>query len=146
GDIFVTATGCREILTAGDFAKLKDGAILANSGHFDVELDVASLERAAKAKTEIRPNLTEYTLASGKQLYLLAQGRLVGQSAAEGSSGGIIDLAFSFMAVAVAMGAPEVGTLPQNQVVLPPAEFTDRVASMKLAALGLAHDRLTPSQ
>jgi adenosylhomocysteinase len=146
GDIFVTATGCREILTAGDFAKLKDGAILANSGHFDVEIDVASLERTAKAKTEIRPNLTEYTLASGKQLYVLAQGRLVGQSAAEASPADIMDLTFTLMAVTVAWAAREVGTLPQNQIVLPPAEFTDRVASMKLAALGLSHDRLTPSQ
>ena len=146
GDVFVTATGCREIITAADFARLKDGAILANSGHFDVEIDVASLERTAKAKTEIRPNLTEYTLTSGKQVYLLAQGRLVGQSAAEASPAEIMDLTFTLMAVTVEWAARESKAFPQNQVLLPPAEFTDRVASMKLAALGLAHDHFTPSQ
>jgi adenosylhomocysteinase len=146
GDVFVTATGCREIITEGDFDKLKDGAILANSGHFDVEIDVASLERTAKAKTEIRANLTEYTLPSGKQIYLLAQGRLVGQSAAEASPADIMDLTFTLMAVTVEWAARESKTFPRNQVLLPPAEFTDRVASMKLAALGLAHDHLISSQ
>ncbi|HEV8718532.1 MAG TPA: adenosylhomocysteinase [Candidatus Binatia bacterium] len=146
GDIFITATGCREIITEGDFGQLSDGAILANSGHFDVEIDVASLERRAKAKTEIRPNLTEYTLAGGKQIYVLAQGRLVGQSAAEASPADIMDLTFTLMAMTVEWAARESQTFPKNQVLLPPPEFTDRVASMKLAALGLAHDRLTASQ
>jgi len=146
GDVFVTATGCREIITAANFDRLKDGAILANSGHFDVEIDVASLERTAKAKTEIRPNLTEYTLTSGKQIYLLAQGRLVGQSAAEASPADIMDLTFTLMAVTVEWAARESKAFPKNQVLLPPPEFTDRVASMKLAALGLAHDHFTPSQ
>src|SRR5262249_13570988 len=82
GDVLVTATGCRDIITEEHFPALRDGAILANSGHFNVEIDIASLERCARHKAEIRPNLTEYTLADGRQVYVLAQGRLVGQSAA----------------------------------------------------------------
>jgi adenosylhomocysteinase len=146
GDLFVTATGCADILSESDFTKLKNGAVLANSGHFDVEIDVAGLERIAVAKVEIRPHLTEFTLANGKQIYLLAQGRLVGQSAAEASPADIMDLTFTLMAVTVAWAAQERGSFPQKQVMLPPPEFTERVASMKLAALELQHDHLTAAQ
>jgi adenosylhomocysteinase len=146
GDLFITATGCADVLREADFIKLKNGAVLANSGHFDVEIDVAGLERFAVAKVEIRPHLTEYTLTNGNQLYLLAQGRLVGQSAAEASPADIMDLTFTLMAVTVAWAARERGSFPQKQVMLPPAEFTERVASMKLAALELEHDHLTTAQ
>jgi S-adenosylhomocysteine hydrolase len=94
----------------------------------------------------MRPHLAEYTLPSGKQVYLLAQGRLVGQSAAEASPADIMDLTFTLMAVTVEWAAQERNSFHKKQVLLPPAELTDRVASMKLAALGLTHDRLTPSQ
>jgi adenosylhomocysteinase len=146
GDVFVTATGCRDIITTADFARLQDGALLANSGHFDMEIDVASLERIAVSKVEIRPHLTEYTLPNGKQVYVLAQGRLVGQSAAEASPADIMDLTFTLMAVTVVWAAQEHGSFHHTQVLLPPPETTERVASMKLAALGLQHDRLTASQ
>ena len=146
GDLFVTATGCADVLSEADFIKLKNGAVLANSGHFDVEIDVAGLERIAVAKVEIRPHLTEFTLKNGKQIYLLAQGRLVGQSAAEASPADIMDLTFTLMAVTVAWAARERGSFPQKQVMLPPVEFTERVASLKLAALELQHDRLTAAQ
>jgi adenosylhomocysteinase len=146
GDLFVSATGCADVLSEGDFAKLKNGAVLANSGHFDVEIDVAGLERIAVAKVEIRPHLTEYTLSNGKQVYLLARGRLVGQSAAEASPADIMDLTFTLMAVTVAWAARERSSFSQKQVMLPPAEFTERVASLKLAALELRHDRLTAAQ
>ena len=146
GDLFVSATGCAGVLSEGDFAKLKNGAVLTNSGHFDVEIDVAGLERIAVAKVEIRPHLTEYTLPNGKQIYLLARGRLVGQSAAEASPADIMDLTFTLMAVTVAWAARERGSFSQKQVMLPPAEFTERVASLKLAALELEHDHLTAAQ
>jgi adenosylhomocysteinase len=146
GDVFVTATGCQHVITEADFAKLKDGAILANSGHSDVEIDVAALEKIAANKTKIRPHLVEYTLPSGKQVYVLAQGRLVGQSAAEASPADIMDLTFTLMAVTVVWAVRERDSLKNKHVVLPPAEFTDRVAAMKLAALGVAHDHLTPAQ
>jgi adenosylhomocysteinase len=146
GDVFVTATGCRDIITETDFARLKNGAILANSGHFDVEIDVAGLDRIAVERAEIRPHLTEYTLPTGKRIYLLAQGRLVGQSAAEASPADIMDLTFTLMAVTVVWAAQEHSSFPKKRVLLPPADFTERVASMKLAALGLTHDRFTASQ
>jgi adenosylhomocysteinase len=146
GDLFVTATGCADVLREADFIRLKNGAVLANSGHFDVEIDVASLERIAVEKAEIRSHLTEYTLRNGRQIYLLAQGRLVGQSAAEASPADIMDLTFTLMAVTVAWAARERGSFPQKQVMFSPAEFTERVASMKLAALDLEHDHLTVAQ
>ena len=146
GDLFVTATGCKEIISTAHLGQLKDGAVLANSGHFDVEIDVAGLERTATAKTEIRPNLVEYTLPSGKTLYLLAQGRLVGQSAAEASPADIMDLTFTLMAVTVTWAARERARLAERLIFLPPAEFTDHVAAMKLTALGVTHDRLTADQ
>jgi adenosylhomocysteinase len=146
GDLFVTATGCAAVLSEEDLIRLKNGAVLANSGHFDVEIDVAGLERIAVAKAEIRPHLNEYTLANGRQVYVLAQGRLVGQSAAEASPADIMDLTFTLMALTVTWAARERGTFPQKRVMLPPAEFTERVASMKLAALELEHDHLTAAQ
>ena len=146
GDLFVTATGCNGIIAAEHLERLKDGAILANSGHFDVEIDVAAIERLAAAKTELRPNLTEYMLPGGKVVYLLAQGRLVGQSAAEASPAEIMDLTFTLMAVTVAWAARQRAALADKRILLPPAEFTDQVAAMKLAASGIAHDRLTAAQ
>jgi adenosylhomocysteinase len=146
GDLFITATGCADVVSEDDFARLKNGAVLANSGHFDVEIDVAALERIAVTKAEIRPNLTEYTLADGRQIFVLAQGRLVGQSAAEASPADIMDLTFTLMAVTVAWAARERNSFSQRKVLLPPAKFTERVAAMKLAALELQHDRLTPAQ
>lgn len=146
GDLFVTATGCRDVIGEHDFVNLKDGAILANSGHFDVEVDVASLERAAMKKTTIRPNLMEYQLPAGKKIFLLAQGRLVGQSAAEASPADVMDLTFTLMAMTVEWIAQNRGELRERRVKLPPAEFTERVADLKLRALGLHHDRWTPAQ
>ena len=146
GDVFVTATGCRDVIAETDFEKLKDGAILANSGHFDVEIATANLDKMATAKAEIRPNLMEYTLPSGKQIYLLAQGRLVGQSAAEASPADIMDLTFTLMAVTVEWTTQENGVLTDQQVYLPPADLTERVASTKLDALGLQHDTLATAQ
>ncbi len=146
GDIFVTATGCRDVIAAEHFASLKDGAILANSGHFDVEVNVAALEKAAATKSVIRPNLVEYSLPNGRRVFLLAEGRLVGQSAAEASPADVMDLTFTLMAMTVEWIAESRGALRERRVKLPPAEFTERVAEMKLRAVGIAHDALTESQ
>jgi adenosylhomocysteinase len=146
GDVFVTATGCRDVIDLRALELLKDGAIVANSGHFDVEIDVAGLERLAIERREIRSHLVEYTLASGKQIYLLAQGRLVGQSAAEASPADIMDLTFTLMAMTVEWVAREGRTWSSKSVMVPPLEFTSRVAALKLAAIGLAHDELSPGQ
>ncbi|HXN85391.1 MAG TPA: NAD(P)-dependent oxidoreductase, partial [Candidatus Binataceae bacterium] len=146
GDLFVTATGCNDVIGETNFAQLKDGAVLANSGHFDVEVNVASLERIASRKTIIRPNLVEYALPNGKRIFLLAQGRLVGQSAAEASPADVMDLTFTLMAMTVEWIAENRGALSERKVKLPPLEFTERVAELKLRALGLRHDRWTDSQ
>jgi adenosylhomocysteinase len=146
GDLFVTATGCRDVIGAEDFTHLKDGAILANSGHFDVEVNVASLERVASRKIAIRPNLMEYTLANGKRIFVLAQGRLVGQSAAEASPADVMDLTFTLMAMTVEWIAQNRSEMRERRVKLPPPEFTERVADLKLRALGLRHDSWTPAQ
>ncbi|MDI6807280.1 MAG: adenosylhomocysteinase, partial [Candidatus Aenigmarchaeota archaeon] len=95
GDIFVTATGCRDVITKEHFEMMKDGAILANAGHFDVEISVKDLEEMATSKKEIRPNNTEYTLPNGKRLYLLAEGRLVNLGAAEGHPSQVMDMSFA---------------------------------------------------
>lgn len=136
GDLFVTATGCRDVIGADDFPRLKDGAILANSGHFDVEVNAASLETIATRKTSIRPNLMEYVLADGKRIFLLAQGRLVGQSAAEASPADVMDLTFTLMAMTVEWIAQNRESMRERRVKLPPPEFTERVAELKLRALG----------
>ena len=146
GDVFVTATGCRDVIDAMALQHIKDGAIVANSGHFDVEIDVAGLEGLATQRREIRPNLVEYTLPGAKQVYLLARGRLVGQSAAEASPADVMDLTFTLMAMTIEWAVREGRAWRAKTVVLPPPEFTARVASMKLAALGLAHDALTADQ
>jgi adenosylhomocysteinase len=146
GDLFVTATGCNDVIAEANFAQLKDGAVLANSGHFDVEVNVASLERIASRKTIIRPNLVEYALPNGKRIFLLAQGRLVGQSAAEASPADVMDLTFTLMAMTVEWIAENRGALRERKVKLPPPEFTERVAELKLRALGVRHDRWTDSQ
>ena len=146
GDLFVTATGCRDVIGEADFAQLKDGAMLANSGHFDVEVNVAGLERIAAHKTAIRPNLMEYRLPNQKRIFLLAQGRLVGQSAAEASPADVMDLTFTLMAMTVEWIVQNRSELRERRVKLPPPEFTERVAELKLRALGLRHDRWTPSQ
>jgi adenosylhomocysteinase len=146
GDVFVTATGCRDVIAAEHLASLKDGAILANSGHFDVEVNVAALEKIAAAKTVVRPNLVEYTLPNGRRVFLLAEGRLVGQSAAEASPADVMDLTFTLMAMTVEWIAGNREALRERKVKLPPAEFTESVAAMKLRAVGIAHDVLTDSQ
>jgi adenosylhomocysteinase len=145
GDVFVTATGCRDVIDAAALPQIKDGAIVANSGHFDIEIDVAGLQRMATRTREIRANLVEYTLANGKQVYLLAHGRLVGQSAAEASPADVMDLTFTLMAMTIEWAAREASSWSKT-VRLPPPEFTTRVAAMKLAALGLTHDQLSDGQ
>ena len=146
GDVFVTATGCRDVIAQSDFEQLKDGAILANSGHFDVEIAATHLDTISTAKAEIRPNLVEYGLPNGKRVYLLAQGRLVGQSAAEASPADIMDMTFALMAMTVEWAIRDNSVLVDRQLYLPPADLIQRVASIKLDALGLQHDTLTAAQ
>ncbi len=132
GDIFVSATGDKHVIPLQAILKMKDGAILANSGHFDVEVDVAGLERIKKSKRRIRPSLDEYTLKSGKRIYLLAEGRLVNLAAAD-------------QALAAEFFVKNKGKL-KNKVYVLPAKIDRQVARLKLKAMGAGLDRLTAEQ
>lgn len=145
GDIFVTATGMVGVIRAEHFEVMKDGAILANSGHFDVEVDIAALNRLAVQQRQVREHLVEYRLHSGKELYLLAQGRLVGQVAAEASPAAIMDLSFANQALCTRY------LLQAHQQLAPavydvPSEIDERVAQLKVQACGVQLDSLTDEQ
>ena len=145
GDLFVTVTGNRHAIGIGELRAMKSGAIVCNSGHFDVEIDVAALRDEAVAVAEPRPNVTEYTLPGGKEVVVLAEGRLVGQSCAEAHPAAVMDLSFATQALAVEYLVAEHATLaPEVHAV--PAEIDERVARMKLHALGFRHDTLTARQ
>jgi adenosylhomocysteinase len=145
GDLFVTATGMAGVIRARHFAAMKDGAILANSGHFDVEVEVTELKRQAVEETEVRDNLTEFRLADGRTLYLLAQGRLVGQVAAEASPAAIMDLSFAGLALSAEYLLEHAGGLSASLHDVPD-EIDERVASVKLRALGVGLDVLDDGQ
>ena len=145
GDIFVTATGMAGVIRYDHFLAMKDGALLANSGHFDVEVDLASLRRLALSETEIREHLTEFRLPNGHALYLLAQGRLVGQVAAEASPASVMDLSFADQALSARYLFQDGQQLPPG-VYDVPWEIDEQVASLKLQALGIRLDVLDDNQ
>jgi adenosylhomocysteinase len=145
GDIFVTATGMAGVIRSDHFLMMKDGAILANSGHFDVEVDVAALRQLAVSESEVREHLAEFQLPGGKVLYLLAQGRLVGQVAAEASPAAVMDLSFANQALSARYLFQAGQSLPPG-VYDVPLEIDERVASLKLQALGIRLDTLNDMQ
>ncbi|MBB4914324.1 adenosylhomocysteinase [Streptosporangium saharense] len=146
GDVFVTVTGNRDVVRGEHLAEMKDGAILANAGHFDVEIDVRALEDlAGEVRPGVRPNTDEYVLADGRRLLLLAEGRLVNLTAAEGHPAAVMDMSFSAQALAVAWLARERLRLEPG-VYDVPEEVDVEVARLKLAAAGIEVDHLTSQQ
>jgi adenosylhomocysteinase len=145
GDLFVTATGMAGVIREAHLLAMKDGAILANSGHFDVEVDVAALQRLATRATTPREHLTGYHLADGRTLYLLAQGRLVGQVAAEASPAAVMDLSFADQALSTRYLLTEGADLPPGVHDVPPTIDT-AVAQLKLDALRVRLDHLDDAQ
>jgi adenosylhomocysteinase len=145
GDVFVTVTGNRDAITLEQLQAMKPGAVVCNAGHFDVEVDVAGLRRAATDATEVRPNAVAYTLPGGGRVIVLADGRLVGQSCAEASPAEVMDLTFATQALAVEHLAAAAATLEPG-VHPVPAAIEGRVARLKLAALGVRCDDLTAAQ
>ncbi len=146
GDVFVTVTGNRDVIRGEHLAVMKDGAILANAGHFDVEIDVRALEESATAvRFGIRPNTDEYVTADGRRLLLLSEGRLVNLTAAEGHPAAVMDMSFSAQALAVAWLAKESVRLTPG-VYDVPAEIDTEVARLKLAAADVEIDTLTDDQ
>ncbi|MEM3881298.1 MAG: adenosylhomocysteinase [Candidatus Bathyarchaeia archaeon] len=144
GDIFVTATGDISVIRKEHMQAMKDGAILANSGHFNVEINLKDLEELAVAKRLVRPNLQEYTLKNGRRLYLLAEGRLVNLAAAEGHPSEVMDMSFANQALCVEHIAKTAKMSPKVYTV--PKEIDEAVAELKLKAMGIKIDELTPEQ
>ena len=145
GDIFVTATGNKWTITKEHIDTMKDGAILCNSGHFDVEIDVEGLQKMAKARKEIRSNTVEYTLGSGRRIYLLAEGRLVNLGAAEGHPSEVMDMSFCNQALSAVYIAERSKEL-QHKVYDVFQELDEKVAKQKLESMGIEIDRLTDVQ
>lgn len=145
GDIFVTATGMAHVIRAEHMLSMKDGAILANSGHFDVEVDVAGLRDLATEQHQIRDHMSEYRLPNSRVIYLLGQGRLVGQAAAEASPASIMDMSFAAQALSTRyLLEPDQRLAPSIYDV--PSEIDERIASLKLQALGIQLDKLDAAQ
>lgn len=145
GDLFITATGCRDIITSKHFPLLKDGAVMCNAGHFNVEVDVEYLENHAITKAMQKPNIMGYTMADGKTLFLLAEGRLVNLASGDGHPVEIMDMSFAIQALSAKYIADTRGTL--KPAVHPvPAEIDAAVAAKKLAACGLTIDALSTEQ
>jgi adenosylhomocysteinase len=144
GDVFVTLTGDTSIIRKEHMQKMKNGAIMANSGHFNVEIDISDLESLATSKRTIRPNLDEYKLKDGKKLYLLGEGRLVNLAAAEGHPSEVMDMSFANQALSVEHLAKSPKMKPKVYNV--PKEIDESVASLKLKAIGIEIDALTDEQ
>lgn len=145
GDIFVSATGDKHVLSLEVMLAMKDGAIVANSGHFDVEIDIAGLEKVKKAKRTIRPFLDEYTLKDGKKIHVLGEGRLVNLAAAEGHPAEVMDMSFANQALAAEFFVKHKGKLT-NKVHVLPKKLDQEVARIKLASMGISFDKLTAEQ
>jgi len=144
GDIFVTTTGDISVIRREHMLKMKDGAILANSGHFNVEISIPDLETISSSKRTIRPNLEEYSLQDGRKLYLLAQGRLVNLAAAEGHPSEVMDMSFANQALCVEHLTKKRKMEPKVYSV--PKEIDELVARLKLRAMKVEIDKLTEEQ
>ena len=145
GEVFVTVTGDKHVLAGKHFDRMKDGAILGNSGHFNVEIDIPALEERARARRNIRPFLDEFEMQDGRRLYLIAEGRLLNLAAAEGHPAAVMDMSFANQALSAAYMAAKAGQLAPK-VYPVPAELDERIASLKLETMGLQIDTLTPEQ
>jgi adenosylhomocysteinase len=145
GDIFITTTGDKNVIDQVHLKAMKDGAILANSGHFNVEINIPALESLARNKRRLRPLVEEYTLKDGRHLYLLAEGRLVNLAAAEGHPASVMDMSFANQALCLEYMVKNKGSL-EIKVHRVPEEIDKEVARLKLDSMGINIDRLTPQQ
>uniref|UniRef100_A0A7V5XGS0 Adenosylhomocysteinase n=1 Tax=Thermodesulfobacterium geofontis TaxID=1295609 RepID=A0A7V5XGS0_9BACT len=145
GDFFCTVTGNKSVIRKEHFLKMKDGAIIANSGHFDVEINLEDLKSISTKVREIRKEVEEYTLINGKRIYLLSQGRLVNLAGAEGHPSGVMDMSFANQALCVEYIVKNKDRL-EKKVYPVPEEIDKEVARLKLIAMGVKIDTLTPEQ
>ncbi|MFP5376950.1 MAG: adenosylhomocysteinase [Acidimicrobiia bacterium] len=145
GDIFVTVTGNRDVLRGEHFAAMRDGAILANSGHFDIEIDLKALAAMAGSRRGVRPSVEEFVLDGGRRVLVVAEGRLVNLGAAEGHSAAVMDMSFANQALAAEWAVRHGATLEKRVYGVPPA-IDKEIARLKLDTMGVGIDRLTPEQ
>ena len=145
GDLFVTSTGCRDVITEKHFGLMKDGAIMCNAGHFNVEVDVDWLDKNAKARYVQRQNIMGYTLENGKNVFVLAEGRLVNLASGDGHPAEIMDMSFAIQALSARYLAEHRNELGAD-VIAVPEEIDEEVARRKLTACGLSIDSLTETQ
>ena len=148
GDIFVTATGVKDIIIERHFKTMKDGAIICNTGHYDCEINIPDLEKVSKSKREVRKDNEEYTLKNGKRIFLLAKGRLVNLAAAEGHPSEVMDMSFAnqFMSQLRLVENHKKGKRLENKVYDIPAAQDQEIAGVKLATMGYKIDKLTKEQ
>ncbi len=145
GDIFVTVTGNINVISEKVFTKMKDGAIVSNTGHFNVEIDIEGLERLSKSKRVIRDFVEEYTLKDGRRIYLLAEGRLVNLSAAEGHPAAVMDMSFANQALSAEF-IYKNGKKLKKDVYSVPSDIDREIARLKLESMGIKIDKLTKEQ
>jgi adenosylhomocysteinase len=145
GDIFVTVTGNRHVIDGAHFAKMKDGAIVCNSGHFDLELNLVALKEMSQPVEQVRPFVEEYKLSNGNRIIVLGEGRLINLAAAEGHPASVMDMSFANQALSAEYLVKNKGKLEPG-VHLLPKEVDQEIASLKLRALGMSIDTLTAEQ
>jgi adenosylhomocysteinase len=145
GDIFCTATGDKNVIARAAIERMKDGAILANTGHFNVEIEIPALRELAVETREARPNVEEFELPDGRRIYLIGEGRLVNLAAAEGHPASVMDMSFANQALSAEYVVADAGTL-EARVYVVPAEIDNEIARLKLASMGVEIDRLTDEQ
>jgi adenosylhomocysteinase len=145
GDIFITVTGNKHVIRERHFDRMKDGAIVANAGHFDIELDLVALRKMSTDQRQVRANLDEYHMEDGRRILVAAEGRLVNLGAAEGHPADVMDMSFSNQALAAEWLCANQGKLEPAIYTLP-AEIDAHVATIKLEALGGGLEQLTEDQ
>jgi len=145
GDIFITITGDINVIDKASLEVMNDGAIIANSGHFNVEINIPFLENVAKSKRQVKPLVDEYTMKDGRRIYLLAEGRLVNLSAAEGHPASVMDMSFANQALCLEYMVKSRSSLDIKVHPVPEA-IDKQVARLKLQSMGISIDSLTPEQ
>ncbi len=145
GDVFCTVTGNKNVLSKQHFTTMKDGAIISNSGHFNVEIDIPSLEKLSSSKRTTRTFVDEYTMKDGRRINLLGEGRLINLAAAEGHPASVMDMSFADQALSCEYMVKNHASL-EKKVYTVPVDLDKRVAKLKLESLGIKIDRLTPEQ
>jgi adenosylhomocysteinase len=145
GDVFITVTGNKNVIRAEHFELMKSGAVVCNSGHFNVEIDIPALERMSTGKREVRPLVEEYALKGGRRVYLIGEGRLVNLASAEGHPAAVMDMSFANQALSAEYLCQNYKNLKPQVYVVP--EHVDReIARLKLESMGHKLDKLTPEQ